>query len=148
MRPKLRTIVLLFIFFIGSGTAFAKEYQQGRLLKIKEGRYEWSYYTYENVPPLSPPLKIDESRPFFHMIVKAGDLIYVAEYQPFWSFKTRPLFIEGDPIEFRINKSKIYFKKEDGKELKARIVRRIRQPQPDPRSTAPVGPESLPHHDD
>jgi hypothetical protein len=59
--------------------------------------------------------------------VQVDQLIYVGEYYPRTKFSYEPKdWIVNDPIEVRMEKDHMILRRPDGKELKTKIVKRVR----------------------
>jgi hypothetical protein len=57
--------------------------------------------------------------------IQCDDLVYFANYSA-GKLSYKPLWVVNDPIDFRLDKDKMFLKRPDGKELEVRVVKRIR----------------------
>lgn len=105
-----------------------KSYDTGKLLDIQESKETRvvSYNTTKNKNGSTVTTPVMDTVKLYDISVKVGDMTYVGRYEPTWSFSKRPNWVIGDPIEVRIDKDKMYIKKSDGKELKTKVIKRIR----------------------
>lgn len=104
----------------------APSYEQGKLLDIQEKKDKTTSYTTtkkSDGSTVTTPTTTEEKHYF--ITVQAGDLVYVGEYTPMFFGKPGD-WIVGDPIEVRFDNSHMILRKPNGKELKAKIKKRIR----------------------
>lgn len=129
--PSLRIIGLLMIFLGCGFPALAKdkapkEYQQGKLLNIDEqDTVETSYRTQKQSDGSTITTPVQNTQKHYYISVQAGDMVYVGEYTPVFFGKPGDWVI-GDPISVRFDGNKMILQKPNGKELKAKIQKRIR----------------------
>jgi len=131
---RITTSLLIFTALFGlsfSHPAAAKDktpptYQQGKLLDIQEKKDKTTSYTttkQKDGTTVTTPTTSEEKHYFIS--VQAGDLVYVGEYTPMFYGKPGDWII-GDPIDVRFDGSKMILRKPNGKELKTKVVKRIR----------------------
>lgn len=64
----------------------------------------------------------------YRISVLFDGMIYVGSYWPHWKWSYAPTdFVVNDPIEIRIDGKQLYIKRPGNKELKTKVVQRIRQ---------------------
>ncbi len=115
----------------GPGAAVAKDktppaYQQGKLLDIQEKKDKTTTYTttkQSDGSTVTTPTTSEQKHYF--ITVQADAVVYVGEYTPMFFGKPGDWII-GDPIEVRFDGNKMILRKPNGKELKAKIQKRIR----------------------
>ncbi|MCE9625974.1 MAG: hypothetical protein K8R69_11085 [Deltaproteobacteria bacterium] len=131
---RITTSLLIFAALFGlsfSRPAVAKDktpptYQQGKLLDIQEKKDKTTSYTttkQKDGTTVTTPTTSEEKHYFIS--VQAGDLVYVGEYTPMFYGKPGDWII-GDPIDVRFDGGKMILRKPNGKELKTKVVKRIR----------------------
>ena len=131
-----RPVVFFFLCsLVGGATAplpaLAKDknpptYQQGKLLNIDLQKEQTTSYTttrQSNGTTVTTPTTSEQKHYF--ITVQAGDLVYVAEYSPIFFGKPGDWVI-GDPIDVRLDGNNLFLRKPNGKELKAKIRKKIR----------------------
>lgn len=115
---------ILVMLVVISVVCFAaeKQYQTGKLVDVESEGY--SRLVGNASTGSSTSIRYHENR----ISVQAGDTIYVGEctQKPHWSSCKPGDWVIGDPIEFRIEKGHLWLKKPNGKELKTKIVKRVR----------------------
>jgi hypothetical protein len=123
--------VLPFPLFAKNKDKAPPSYQSGKLLDIQESKETKvaSYNTTKNKDGSTVTTPVMDTVKRFDISVQLGDLTYVGRYEPTWSWGKPPNWIIGDPIEVRIDSNKMFLKKPDGKELKTKIVKRVRAGQ-------------------
>ena len=106
-------------------------YETGKLLDItidttesvsyRTRTYKIGDHYYSHMDPYT----VRRQEYFLH--VKLKGIVYVARYTSslFKSYRPADLIV-GDPIEVRFKKKKMYIKRPDGKEMKSKIVKRVR----------------------
>lgn len=108
--------------FLLSAVALAGDFQKAKLLDVQ---------VFKEAGPsiLAPnngyPVVIPTSRSMFTIRVAIGDMSYSAQYQQRRHFKPSELIV-GDMIEARVEGDKLILRTEEGKEEKAKIMRRER----------------------
>jgi len=130
MRHIANTLILV-LLTAPAGAAAAKDnspkqYESGKLLDIQEKKEKTTTYVTQkqsNGRSVTTP-QTNEEKHYF-ITVKAGDLVYVGEYTPMFFGKPGDWII-GDPIDVRFDGNNMLLKKPNGKELKAKIRKRIR----------------------
>jgi len=135
MHRIMTSLILLTVLFAGSHlfvpSTQAKDktpptYEQGKLLDIQEHKDKTTSYTttkQKDGTSVTTPTTSEEKHYF--ITVQAGDLVYVGEYTPIFFGKPGD-WIVGDPIDVRFDGNKMILRKPNGKELKAKIKKRIR----------------------
>ncbi|MFO1463914.1 MAG: hypothetical protein U1F66_09040 [bacterium] len=135
MSRKLFTPIIAVVLFLAcavpGGAIFAKdkapkEYQQGKLLDLQEKKDKTTTYTttkQSDGTTVTTPTTTEQKHYF--ITVQSDDLVYVGEYTPMFFGKPGDWII-GDPIEVRFDGNKMILRKPNGKELKAKIQKRIR----------------------
>lgn len=101
----------------------------GRLLNIQGGTYTRSVIN--SVNPVgygAIGYSIPVSSTVYVFVVQLNDLAYLLQYEAKWRWSYLPQWTVGDPIELRFNKkgTDAYLKRPDGKELKTKIVQKVR----------------------
>lgn len=112
---------LVIPFFLASSALAAAGYQSGKLVSITDAR---SNRTVGNSQTGSVVTVTDVE---YRISVQLGDITYVGSYWPRteWSYSPTD-FVVNDPIQVRIEGKHMYVKRPDGKDLKTRIIQRIR----------------------
>jgi|SRR5579864_1274127 hypothetical protein len=116
MRTKWAILIFL------SAIAVGADFQQAKLLDVRGFKEAGASII---APNNGYPVIIPISRNMFTITVALGDMSYSAQYQQSRHFKPSELIV-GDPIEARIDGDKLILRTADGKEQKAKIVRRER----------------------
>jgi hypothetical protein len=113
------------VFVMISALAVAQDFQQAKLLDV-------TAYTTAGPSIVAPnggmPVIIPTSRNMFTITVALRDMSYSAQYSQTRHFKPSELIV-GDLISARIDGDKLVLKTSDGKDIKAKIVRRARLTQ-------------------
>jgi hypothetical protein len=102
-----------------------KEYQQGKLLNIEEKDTVQTTYVSQRQGNRTVTTPVEDKQKHYFITVQAGDMLYVGEYTPAFFGKPGDWVI-GDPIQVRFDGNKMILQKPNGKELKAKIRKRIR----------------------
>ena len=129
MRKVLGAFLCLTVLAGASAAAKSKPpqtYEQGKLLDIQEKKDKTTTYTTtkrSDGSTVTTPRTTEEKHYF--LTVQAGDLVYVGEYTPMFFGKPGDWII-GDSIEVRFDNNHMILRKPNGKELKAKIKKRIR----------------------
>jgi len=120
--PIWLTAVILCVSTFGFTGKEHKEYQTGTLLDVQSQGYEKIISNPQTAAPMSV------RRTDNLVSVRLGDLVLVGECigKRHFSACTPGDWIVGDPIEVRVEKDSMYLKKPNGKELKTKIVKRVR----------------------
>lgn len=104
-----------------------KEYQQGKLLNIHETKDQTTTYTTrKNSDGSTTTTPTTSDQKHYFIAVQVADLVYVGEYSPMFFGKPGDWII-GDPIQVRFDGNSMILAKPNGKELKTKIKKRIRQ---------------------
>lgn len=63
----------------------------------------------------------------YEIAVKLNDMTYVGSYWPRWRWSYQPtdLIVNSD-VQVRFNKNELYILRPDGKELRTKVIKRIR----------------------
>ena len=112
---KTATVTLLLCLLVSAAVAVEKSnYQVGTLLGARGGGSGQSGSMSGNCYSVS---------------VQLGDIIYVAAECPnfYWNSFMPHEFLEGGDVEFRIDKDRLCLKRPNGKELRAKITRRVKK---------------------
>lgn len=143
-RNNLFIILLAFlitsIFVLNVQSVFDSKkhlYEKGKLLDISLERHKKTLYrstssyqvTNSRIWGGSNIYPISRSSTIYDISVKVKDIIYVGTYEAKWRWSYDPDWVIGDQIEVRFNekRTKMYLKKHSGGELKANVVKKIRQ---------------------
>jgi hypothetical protein len=113
---------LLTVLVMLSASAVAQDFSQAKLLDVVA-------FTVAGPSIIAPngqnPVIIPTSRNMFTITVALNDMSYSAQYPQARHFRPSELIV-GDQILARIDGDKLILKTSDGKEMKAKIVRRAR----------------------
>ena len=120
--PIWLAVVILGVSTFGFAAKDQKEYQTGKLVDVQSQGYEKIISNPQTAAPMSV------RRTDNLITVRLGDLVLVGECigTRHFSACTPGDWIVGDPIEVRVEKGNMYLKKPNGKELKTKIVKRVR----------------------
>jgi hypothetical protein len=105
-----------------------KEYQTGKLVDVQSEEFERMIMSGHsqngNGHIHGTTARLTDN----HISVRLGDLLVVGECigKRHWSSCKPGEWVIGDPIEVRVDEDKMYLKKPNGKELKTKIVKRVR----------------------
>lgn len=109
MKRFTLAVVLLFAFV---ANAAEKTYETGKLVDLQQS--DMRAGDGSKMPPL------------FCLAIQVHDITYLVEHQGRWAWSDKPTeLIVGDPVEVRIDGSKLFLKMPKG-EYKATITRRER----------------------
>ena len=104
-----RFLVVVIVLAVISAAAESKSYQTGKLLDVEVKVYD------------------NDRADYYYITVQLGQMTYVGEYRAafLWSYEPKE-WVVNDPIEVRFEKDKMFIKRPNGKELKTKVVKRIR----------------------
>ena len=133
MSHWFRLLLMPILFVLIALPAGAKdkappEYQRGKLLNIEEkDTVETSYISQKQSDGRTVTTPVENKQKHYFISVQIADMVYVGEYTPAFFGKPGDWVI-GDPISVRFDdKMKhMILQKPNGKELKAKIQKRIR----------------------
>jgi hypothetical protein len=115
-RMRLLVIVCLV------GLATAADFQKAKIVDVQP-------YTEQHAPIIAPnngyPVLIDTSSKMFTLTLAVGDMNYSGNYRSGRHLKSSDLIV-GDTIEACIDGDKMIVRRQDGKEVQAKITRRAR----------------------
>jgi hypothetical protein len=116
----MKTLTLVLLLF--SSIAFASDFQQAKLVDVQG-------FKQSGPPIIAPnngyPVVIPTSQNMFTITVAVGDMSYSGEFRESRHFRPSQLVV-GDAIEAKIEGEKLILKIAEGKEEKAKIIRRER----------------------
>jgi len=110
------------ILILVSTVVFGSDFEKAKLLDVQGFKEAGPSII---APNNGYPVLIPTSRNMFTVTVALQGMSYSAQYQERRHFKPS-LLIVGDPIEARIDGDKLILRTAEGKEEKAKIVRRER----------------------
>ena len=110
------------ILILASALAFAGDFEKAKLLDVQGFKEAGPSII---APNNGYPVLVPTSRNMFTVTVGLNGMSYSAQYQQRRSFKPSELVV-GDSIEARVEDDKLILRTAEGKEEKAKIIRRER----------------------
>jgi len=120
----MKTLNLVLLLF--STIMFASDFQQAKLIDVQGFKQPGPAII---APNNGYPVAIPTSQNMFTITVAIGDMSYSGQFREARNFKPSRLIV-GDSIQARVDGEKIVLKTEEGREERAKIIRRERLKPP------------------